>query len=141
MSRFLHVRLGRTWLGLPAEEVDEISALPEVTPLPGGPPYLAGVVAVDGRLVTVLDPVDAWSLGRDDAPARRLVRLADATDPLALVAAEVRGVVEGGEVVDEALTGHDDLRQRTQSVRRCDGLLTWVLAPGALRSWILELPS
>lgn len=136
---WLHVRFGRTWLGLPAGEVASVLPRPELVPVPAAPPHLAGVALVDGVVHAVLDPVSAWDLGHDAHPARRLVLLVD-DDPVGLLASDVRGLVADEEPVafDEA-SGPSGLAARSEAVVRVGGELTWLLAPGALADWLEAL--
>ncbi len=58
--------LGDVRFGTPLEQIRAIVALPPVTPLPGAPAQLAGVVAWRGHVVNLFDP--AAALGVPERP-------------------------------------------------------------------------
>jgi chemotaxis signal transduction protein len=47
--------IGGHSIAVPVAQVTRASALRHLTEIPGGPPYLVGVTAVDGHLVSLLD--------------------------------------------------------------------------------------
>ncbi|HEY4241135.1 MAG TPA: chemotaxis protein CheW [Kofleriaceae bacterium] len=57
MAAPLHVtfRVGATSYAVPASEVLHLDSFESATPVPGAPPYVAGLVHVRGRLVPVID--------------------------------------------------------------------------------------
>jgi purine-binding chemotaxis protein CheW len=64
--------------------VREVVPDPEVTPLPGGPPWLLGIFNLRGEVVPLFDT--AWLLGLEPAPPADQVTVADtAAGPAGLV--------------------------------------------------------
>lgn len=88
----LRFRCGRAWLGWPAAEVREILSYHPPTPLPRAPSHIAGLVALDGRVVTVLDLVPLLELDSDPAAPVRLVVVDLGGEAVAVPAQEVSGV-------------------------------------------------
>jgi purine-binding chemotaxis protein CheW len=56
-------RLAGEFFALRLEEVEEVVLAPTLTPVPMAPPALAGVTAVRGGVVAVVDLKAAWGLG------------------------------------------------------------------------------
>ena len=67
VTSLLRARLGGTTLGLPASSVREIVRAVAITPLPGAPPIIEGVIDLRGVLVPVMD-----ARARLQLPARPL---------------------------------------------------------------------
>lgn len=57
MTRALHVafRVGTSEYAVPAAQVLHLDSFEAATPVPGAPPYVAGLVQVRGRVVPVVD--------------------------------------------------------------------------------------
>jgi purine-binding chemotaxis protein CheW len=57
MTTHLHVtfRVGTADYAIPAAQVLHLESFDTATPIPGSPPYVAGIVQVRGRLVPVVD--------------------------------------------------------------------------------------
>ncbi len=51
-------------LGVPMERVTRAATLRHLSEIPGGPPYLVGMTAIDGHLVSLLDLVQFLGLSR-----------------------------------------------------------------------------
>jgi chemotaxis signal transduction protein len=120
--------------------VREILPLPPLTPLPGAPPGILGVVAVRGRVIAVLDGADRWG-GDGGADAMLLVlehrgrwlgvRCGEVDR--VVVAPTARAVALGGEcfevtgtqgparrLVDAAILVHSVLQDRGDVSRESD---------------------
>lgn len=54
-QRYLTFRLGETTYGIGILKVQEIIGLMHVTPVPGTPPYVRGVINLRGRVIPVVD--------------------------------------------------------------------------------------
>ena len=103
-------RLEHRRYALPLPAVERVVRAVEITPLPGAPAVVMGVVSVEGRVLPVLDTRRRLGLAsRDIEPADHLVIARTATRPVALVIDEPDGVVEpaAGAVVaaDEIVPG------------------------------------
>ena len=57
-------------LGIPIHEVEEISRYSAVTPVPGAPQSVCGVMSLRGEVVTVLDLRVVLGLGKTDCDRR-----------------------------------------------------------------------
>jgi purine-binding chemotaxis protein CheW len=80
---------------LPLSAVERIVRAVEITPLPGAPAIVMGVISVEGRVIPVLDTRCKLGLrSRDIEPADHLVIARTATRPVALV------IDEPDEVID-----------------------------------------
>lgn len=53
----LHVvfRIAQVWFALPARDVLQMESFTGATPVPGAPPYVAGIIQLRGRVVPVVD--------------------------------------------------------------------------------------
>lgn len=111
---------------LPAAAVERVVRAVEVTPLPGAPPLVLGVVDVGGRVLPVLD-----LRGRLELPPRRL----RVDDQLVIVDTGMRSVVlpidEADGVVDEpaVLAGSalaSGSRGPLRGVLQLDGGMAWI---------------
>lgn len=77
--------VGEHRLGFPAAAVAEVLPMVRVTPLPGSPPVVRGVVDIRGRVTAVLDVRARLGLEpRPDAPSDRLVVTTARQRPVAL---------------------------------------------------------
>jgi purine-binding chemotaxis protein CheW len=56
--------IGGHHIGVPMARVTRAAALKHLTEIPGGPPYLVGVTAVEGHLVSLLDLASLYGLER-----------------------------------------------------------------------------
>ncbi|MBI5330612.1 MAG: purine-binding chemotaxis protein CheW [Betaproteobacteria bacterium] len=90
---FLDVRLGaRERYGIPYRWLDEIVRPRGLTPIPGTPPFVAGVMARRGQLLAVLDLARLLGVEADaDSQEERLVMVSAAGLSLGLRVAEVLG--------------------------------------------------
>ena len=128
MHGVLRLRCGRAWLGWPAAEVHEILTYQPPTPLPRAPSHIAGLVVLDGRVVTVLDVVPLLELDSDPAPPTRLVVVDMGGEAVAVVAHEVSGVLEDPTAEQaQALHGNPVLSAVTERVAKVQDALLWCL--------------
>ena len=51
----LIVRVGATWLALPAAAIEAVLAYGAVTPIPGAPPAIIGLVSIRSRILPLID--------------------------------------------------------------------------------------
>jgi len=100
-SAGLHVRAGGVVLEVPWELLVETGAAGPVTPLPGAPPWLAGLAQWKGRLVSV---VDAGSLfGRQAGSRKWLLALRGLACEVTLGVDELIGPPRPGEPAEVRL--------------------------------------
>lgn len=90
---FLAIRLGaRERYGLPYRWIDEIVRPRGLTPVPGTPPFIAGVMARRGRLLTILDLAQLLAIEHiPETEDTRLVMVRAAGYHVGLRVAEVIG--------------------------------------------------
>ena len=95
VTTLLRVHLGGTVVGLPASSVRELVRAVAITPMPGAPPIIEGVVNVRGQLVPVIDVRRRLSLpARTLDPNEFLVILREGPRTLAMRVDEVDDLVE-----------------------------------------------
>jgi purine-binding chemotaxis protein CheW len=120
MKPFLLFAAGGAWFGAPAESSAEVLALGAVTPVPGAPPHLAGVVAHRGEVIPVVD------LGRlfkgQPGHGRRAVVLRAAGGVVGVLATEVLGV----RSIDDHLLGTVAVEGREVTLIEPDALLVFL---------------
>lgn len=52
---FINFRLGKEWYGVEISKVKDVAGIPEVTYLPGAPPYISGIVNLRGNILSITD--------------------------------------------------------------------------------------
>jgi purine-binding chemotaxis protein CheW len=72
-------RLGEQSFAVPIAQVREVVAAGELTPMPGWPPYLAGVLVLRGAVLPVVELRTLLELA-GEAPARRQVVVVERPD-------------------------------------------------------------
>src|SRR5712691_130838 len=78
--------MGREMYALPADQVREVRPLGWLTPLPGTPAFLAGLINVRGRIVPVVDLRSLLGLNTD-GPSTSVVLVAHRSGHIGLLAA------------------------------------------------------
>lgn len=101
-AQLLLVSVGGRRLGLDLDLVQEIVDRGTITSLPGLPAAVAGVIAVRGAAVPVID-AGALDGGVARYDRRGVVIGTDGVRPLALLVDEVEGIVEAGQEGDAQL--------------------------------------
>lgn len=96
-SRRLFVQAGAFRMGIAVALIDEVAALPALSPLPGGPAAALGVTMLRGQLTPVVD------LARLIDPA------AGAQNPTRIVSLTSPGVALAVERIETLETASDDL--------------------------------
>ena len=89
----LEFSLGSERYAIDSSAVNEVYALKEITPVPGTPPFILGVVGVRGRIVSVVDLGRLFdSPPRDTALFTKAIVLKSNTMEFAVLADEVPGL-------------------------------------------------
>ena len=88
------VRVRGETFGLPAQNVAEIIRAVAVSPLPGSPPVISGVVNVRGSTVVVIDP--AVRFGKAETPVKP-------DDNFVLVATSTRTIAVRVEIAEDLI--------------------------------------
>lgn len=134
-TSLLRVHLGGAVIGLPARAVREILRAVAITPMPGAPAIVEGVVNVRGQLVPVVDVRTRLALPpRALDPDEFLVVLLDGARTLAIRVDEVDDLVEiDAEAVEASVELSPALRGLAGLSARADGVLV-IYDPGAFIS-------
>ena len=126
----LRFRAGRTWLGWPASQVEQVLAWTAPTPIPRSPATLVGLIAHDTRVLTVVDVAAMLDLPPDPAEPSRLLLVKMGGETVALVVHEVRSVAQPEPAPDAAaLHSNEVLESAAQGPGRIGEQLLWVLSP------------
>jgi purine-binding chemotaxis protein CheW len=83
------VGIGAQRVGIPAESLRELVPLPDITPLPGLPPWLLGIAQVRGELLGVVDLASIFGAAGEQPSV--LVVVEGAGGPLGLAVQSVLG--------------------------------------------------
>ena len=135
-------RLGERHIGLPTEAVSRVVRMAALTPLPGSPAGVVGVLDLHGRVLPVVDPRPHFELATPDLrPTQRLVIMTAQTH-YAIWMDDVDRVVSVRPEELRAIDGGTD-RAIVQAIARLDGVAVLILSPEALDpgSFILEAGS
>ena len=118
------VRLGETRVALPIESVGEVMPVPEMSPVPMAPAWVAGIVSVRGEVVPVVD-AGRRALARGVAADGRLVLVnADASgERVGLLVDGIAGLIErvGAHVEEAGRAQSGDLPARFVAARVSNG--------------------
>jgi purine-binding chemotaxis protein CheW len=137
----LLVRLDRQLYGVPAEQVREVARCRTLTPVPGAPAALPGIINQRGTILPVIDP--RLLLGLAQAPtdrASRLVLLAAAGIEIALLVDAVLDLTAfPGSAIGPLPSGRDGTHGGMLSgLVRHDGELVVLLDPAELVAGLRE---
>jgi purine-binding chemotaxis protein CheW len=121
----VRVRVAGEQYALAVEHVAEVVELGEITPVPGAPTSLLGLLNLRGEVVSVVDLASALGLGGKSSPTRLLVA--------------IDGATRAGLVIDEVLdvgalpeTSPEQELGFVQETAVLDGSLVGVLDVAAL---------
>jgi purine-binding chemotaxis protein CheW len=79
---------------IPIHDIAQIIDLPPFTPVPNGPPFLAGIFSLRGRIVSVIDAAIRLGLDRSPPGTSKVVVLDLGSDHLGLLVDRIDQVVE-----------------------------------------------
>lgn len=91
--------LGREQYAFPRTQVREVRPLVEVTPLPGAPPFVMGLINLRGRILAVIDLRPLFGLRADGGSLDSLVLVRHARGDVAILATG-RPAVRGLRSID-----------------------------------------
>lgn len=139
-GRLLVFRVGAEYYGLPIENVREVERVTRVTPVPGAPRLVRGLVNLRGEILPLVDMRLLLGAGADNdgmpASPRLIVAHADRREPpLALMVEELNGLApldedETGRAVAVSAEGCTGVRGAVQY----RGRRIWRLDPAAVLS-------
>lgn len=137
-GRLLVFRVGAEYYGLPIENVREVERVTRVTPVPGAPRLVRGLVNLRGEILPLVDLRLLLGAGADDdgmpASPRLIVAHADRREPpLALMVEELNGLApldeeEAGPTVAVSAEGRTGVLGAVQH----RGRRIWRLDPAAV---------
>jgi len=88
------VCINNTSYGIDVHQVQEVSPVPTITPVPGAPVYIAGMINLRGNIVTVLDTRKRFGLLSGDFDSgSKVVILTIAEQVLGILVDSVSGVI------------------------------------------------
>ncbi|HEX7603784.1 MAG TPA: chemotaxis protein CheW [Polyangiaceae bacterium] len=90
-TELLVVRVGKALYAMPLVELGGVVPIGELTPLPGAPPFIAGVGNLQGRVLSVVHL--AAVLGEAREPPRAAVLVESGADAFAIGVSSYEGVV------------------------------------------------
>jgi purine-binding chemotaxis protein CheW len=80
--------LGDAWYAVPSWQVREVRTLGQLTPLPGAPTFIAGLVNVRGRVVPALDLAPLFGLPATDETPQAIMLLSGSRGDVAVLTSE-----------------------------------------------------
>ena len=72
-GKYLTFRLGEEQFGVPILKVREIIGLLAITPVPGSPEYISGVINLRGKIIPVMDLSMRFDMGQINAQKRNCI--------------------------------------------------------------------
>lgn len=95
--RFVPFTVEGLTLALPVEKVDRVIPAVEVTGLPSAPGAVLGVINIGGLVIPVFDLRRRFNLPEKKVlPEQKMIIAASSSRTVAMVADEVKGVIEAG---------------------------------------------
>ena len=130
VSRWVTFRLDHETYGIDVMQVREVLRSTEVSPVPGAPAYVLGIISLRGNVVTIIDLRDRFGLSsRETDDASRILILESGDYVVGFLVDSVREVVElsASEVEPAPDTGSGDSSRFISGLtNRKDGLLILV---------------
>ena len=87
-------RAGNLVFGILQDEIATVADWREPAPLPNAPPAVLGVVSIQGRMLTVLDPTQLYDVNAQDGLQRGSIVALRGDEQLAVAVEEVVGPIE-----------------------------------------------
>lgn len=130
VSRWVTFMLDNETYGIDVMQVREVLRAPEISPVPGAPAYVLGIINLRGNVVAIIDTRTRFRLpAREVDDSSRIVILEAGDHVVGFMVDSVREVVElrGSDVESPPDTGSgDSARFITGLCNRKDGLLILV---------------
>jgi purine-binding chemotaxis protein CheW len=133
-ARFVTVRLGPHWIGLPIAQVQDVFVPQAIAPVPLAPPEVAGLINLRGRVVTAICVRRLMGLPAADPGSCVAIGVERRKDSYALIVDEVGDVVTLGADAFEPTPVHLDasLARFCEGVYRLDDGLLVIIRISAL---------
>ena len=119
-------RLAGENYGIAVMQVQEVLRVSEITPVPGAPPYILGIINLRGNVVTVLDTRCRFGLpAKDVDDASRIIIIESNEQVVGLLVDSVAEVVylRASEIESSPNVGNEDSARYIQGVHSQDGNL------------------
>jgi len=130
VSRWVTFMLDNETYGIDVMQVREVLRAPEISPVPGAPPYVLGIINLRGYVVAIIDTRSRFHLPvREVDDASRIVILETGDHVVGFMVDSVREVVElrGSEMESAPDTGSGESARFISGLcNRKDGLLILV---------------
>lgn len=130
VNRWVTFRLENETYGIDVMQVREVLRAPEISPVPGAPPYVLGIINLRGNVVAIIDTRSRFSLPPVEVDDNSRILILEAGDHVVgFMVDSVREVVElrSSEIETAPDTGSgDSARFITGLCNRKDGLLILV---------------
>lgn len=130
VSRWVTFKLEDETYGIDVMQIREVLRSPEISPVPGSPPYVMGIINLRGNVVAIIDTRGRFGLGSRDVDDASRILILEAGDHV--VGFMVDGVNEVAEIRSSEMESAPDTgsgnasRFITGLCNRKDGLLILV---------------
>lgn len=126
VSQWVTFRLGDEIYGIDVLKVQEVLRITEISPVPGAPDYVLGIINLRGNVVTVIDGRNRFNLPQKESDDASRIIVVDAFDKI--VGLLVDNVSEVAYVPDSQIelapnVGADDSNKFVSGVFNRDGEL------------------
>jgi len=112
--------------GIAVMQVQEVLRMTEITPVPGAPEYVLGIINLRGNVVTVIDTRQRFGLPPQEVDdASRIIIIESGEQVVGLLVDSVAEVVylKGSEIESSPNVGSDDSSKYIQGVHSDNGEL------------------
>lgn len=130
VSQWVTFRLGDEVYGIDVLQVQEVLRLTEISPVPGAPDYVLGIINLRGNVVTVVDGRNRFGLPPKEADDASRIIVVDAFDKvIGLLVDNVSEVayVPNSQIEVAPNVGSDDGNKYVSGVSNRDGELLIML--------------
>ena len=130
VSQWVTFRLGEEIYGIDVLQVQEVLRITEISPVPGAPDYVLGIINLRGNVVTVIDARNRFGLPPKESDDASRIIVVDAFDKvIGLLVDNVSEVayVPNSQIESAPNVGTDDGNRFVSGVSNRDGELLIML--------------
>jgi purine-binding chemotaxis protein CheW len=130
VSQWVTFRLGEEIYGIDVLQVQEVLRITEISPVPGAPNYVLGIINLRGNVVTVIDARNRFGLAPKETDDASRIIVVDAFDKvIGLLVDNVSEVayVPNSQIESAPNVGTDDGNRFVSGVSNRDGELLIML--------------
>jgi purine-binding chemotaxis protein CheW len=130
VSQWVTFRLGEEIYGIDVLQVQEVLRITEISPVPGAPNYVLGIINLRGNVVTVIDARNRFGLAPKETDDASRIIVVDAFDKvIGLLVDNVSEVayVPNSQIESAPNVGTDDGNRFVSGVANRDGELLIML--------------